>query len=127
MSKEMQTLRQNISERVGKELIDLFPDDQWQQIVDQEIKDFTNNKLRPMVKEMIAEEYRRHAWDYIQQNPVTSISMHVETQGLVRELLNNAVRQNPGMILAALLEPTVRNLSMQMENALSQPMNVTRY
>lgn len=52
---ELQTLNQRIAEKVGKELIDLIPPDQWQKIVDDQIFIFK----RDIAPKVIQEELKK--------------------------------------------------------------------
>ena len=60
MSTELQSLNERIAERVGENLVDLIPEDQWQKIIDTEMQKFMSVTLPKMIDEMLREIHWSH-------------------------------------------------------------------
>ena len=56
MGNELQTLNERIAEKVGKNLIDLIPADQWEKLVSDQIDFFMTNKAPDIIQKILKEE-----------------------------------------------------------------------
>lgn len=104
--KQLQTLNERIAEKVGENLIDLIPADQWQEIVDQQVVIFKRDTAPKIIKKELDKAYRekivgavikltsQDGWDY-----QTNLAIHSE--------LEKFIGQSAGVIVGAMLTPSM--------------------
>ena len=107
MSQELQTLNQRIAERIGKDLVELIPEDQWQALVDKEVEKFQRETAPEIIKELLTEKFKEHAVDR-----VSELSNTVEwsdiTSTYTNEKLRQFIAQSGGEIFAGVLTPAMQ-------------------
>lgn len=58
--KDLQTLEQRIADKVGKELIDLIPEHEWQKLVSNQIDYFKTTKAPKILQELFEQEFKKY-------------------------------------------------------------------
>jgi len=117
MENELQSLNERIAERVGKELVDLIPPEQWQSIVDGEVQKFKTNVLPVIVQDLLKELYM----DKI-KGVVNNLSMQTgwdsELNQAIYENLEKFIATSSGIIVAGMLSPATQTLLQDLRNRL---------
>ena len=111
MGAELKTLNERIAERVGEQLVDLIPEDQWQAIIDDEIKKFTTSTLPSMIRQMLEKEYMDRLRALVQQFAL--ISWDEYGNQAASEELEKFIGAASGQLIAAMLSPA---MSMVMQD-----------
>lgn len=113
MSQELQSLNERIAERVGKELVDLIPEDQWQEIVNNEIANFKRETLPKMLKAALADAFKESV-----QAEVQKLATGNEYNQITGTYTNSALKQfigdSGGEIFAAVLSPAMTQVMQQL-------------
>ena len=106
MGNEMQTLNERIAERVGKELVDLMPEGDWQKLVDAQLQSFKQGKAPKLIDEMLAERLKvsvsAELDKYCRSDEWNNL-VNLGTSKAVTELIS----QNGAQILAGILSPVM--------------------
>ncbi len=119
MSTEIQSLNQKIAERVGEQLVDLIPPDQWQAIVDREVTKFQQDTAPQIIREMLSKQFRD---DFaLRLEGITrSAEWNVATSEYENEVLTKFIAANAGEIfsgmLSAPMQQALLNLRQQLGN-----------
>lgn len=107
MSKELQTLNQRIAERIGKELVELIPADQWQQMVDNEVSKFKRDVAPKIIQDLMREVYVNKAKVTIDKL-TTSTEWDQITQEQINLELEQFIGKSAGTIFAGMLSPSMQ-------------------
>ena len=116
MTKELQTLNQRIAERIGKDLVDLIPPDDWQRLVDTEIRKFQQDVAPQIIQELMREAYIAKAKVTIDKLTNTS-EWSAVTQQQVNTELEQFIGAAGGVIFAGVMSPA---MSMVLHNLKNQ-------
>jgi hypothetical protein len=112
MSNELQTLNEKIAERIGKDLVDLIPKDQWQSMVDNEISKFRRDTAPGLIRDLIKDDFLARA--RIELDKLTSASeWNDEAKAYINEELIKYISSSSGSIFAGMLAPSTQ---MVLEN-----------
>lgn len=106
MSKELQTLNERIADRVGKDLVDLIPPEQWQVLVDSQIRKFMTETAPMVIEEELTRRARKAIsgrLNEIERSTEWDSSMNTYTNIAVNEML----KQSAPVVFAAMLEPAM--------------------
>ncbi len=106
MGNELQTLNERIAERIGKDLVELIPQDQWQAMVDAEVLKFRRDIAPKIIQEMLSEAYREQAKTAIQELCVTD-EWSAITQTMTSSKLKEFIAESGGQIFAGVLTPAM--------------------
>ena len=107
MTKELQTLNQRIAERIGKDLVDLIPPDDWQRLVDTEVRKFWQDTAPGIIQELLREAYLAKAKAEIEKLTDTS-EWDCETQTQINKDLERFIGAAAGTIFAGMLSPAMQ-------------------
>jgi len=107
MDKSLQTLNERIAERIGKDLVDLIPEDQWKIMVDAEITKFKRDVLPKMIQELLSEIYLDKAKVTVDKLTEQTGWNH-ETQMDINENLTEFIGVSSGVIVAQMLSPAMQ-------------------
>ena len=109
MSTELRTLNEKIAEKVGENLVDLIPQDQWQAIVDKEVQSFKNQTAPKIIQDLLKEAYVERAKGTI-SNLVDSTEWNEITGEYTNKALEQFIGQSAGAIVGAMLTPTMQQV-----------------
>lgn len=115
MTKELQTLNERIAERVGKELIDLMPEGEWQKLVDQQLSHFKTTKAPQIINEMIAERMREQVRLELDKYAISDEWNQVINTG-VNKAMVELIADNGAQILAGMLSPVMQQVAQDFRN-----------
>lgn len=112
----MTTLNERIAERVGQELVDLIPQEEWQTLIAAQVTHFTNVEAPKIVQKMLEEKFKE------------SVSKHLdvycsggEWDNLTKQTTNAALielmKSNAADLLAGILSPTMQNIVHEFRNS----------
>ncbi len=107
MSKELQTLNEKIAERIGKDLVDLIPKDQWQSIVDREILKFKRDVAPGIIQDLLKESYINKAKSTIDRLTMQE-GWDSERQSQINSELEKFIGDSAGIIFAGMLSPSIQ-------------------
>ncbi len=107
MSKELQTLNERIAERIGKDLVELIPADQWQRMVDHEIEKFSRDTAPKIIQELMRESYMNKAKATIDKL-TQSTDWDQATQTQINAELEQFIGKSAGTIFAGMLSPSIQ-------------------
>ena len=105
-SKSLQTLNERIADRIGKELVDLIPPEQWQELVDSEIAKFKQQVAPGIIQELLKEAYTtqvRRAVDALCSTDEWDELTSTHTNAKLTELL----AASGGTIFAGVMQPAM--------------------
>ena len=117
LNKELQTLNERIAERIGKELVDLMPPDQWQKLVDTAIVEFKEDTAPKIIHQLITEKYTEKAKGIVDKL-TSSIEWNTTTQEFIYSDLERFIGKSSGNIFAAMLTPAMQMALQDMKNRL---------
>ena len=117
MTKELQTINQKIAEKVGKELIDLIPEDEWKRIIDHEIAVFKQNTLPNIIQEMLKESYLSKVKVTVDKL-TQSTKWDVETQQQINNELEKFIAASASQIFAGMLSPSIQMILQDLRSRL---------
>lgn len=115
MENELQTLNQRIAERIGKELVDLIPDDQWQALVDAEIAKFKRDTAPKIIQELMRDVYMTKAKVTIDKL-TSSSGWDSMAQQQINDELEKFIGKSAGVIFAAMLSPSMTMILQDLRN-----------
>ena len=115
MTKELQTLNQRIAERIGKDLVDLIPPDDWQRLVDTEIQKFQQDVAPEIIQELMREAYLDKAKATIDKLTQTS-EWDVATQQQINTELEQFLGAAGGVIFAGVMSPAMSMVLTNLRN-----------
>ena len=107
MSSELQTLNERIAERIGKDLVDLIPANQWQELVDKEIEKFMLVSAPEIINELMMKAYKDKATAIIDELTRSS-GWNSTTQQYVCTELEKFIGESSGVIVAGMLSPSMQ-------------------
>jgi hypothetical protein len=117
MGNEMQTLNERIAERIGKDLVDLIPDDQWQKMVDKEIATFKNVTAPKIINALMREAFTNAA-----KLRVDELCLSDDWNSMTNEQINTRLKEflgdSAGVIFGAMLAPTMGMVLQDLRNRL---------
>jgi len=117
MTNELQTLNERIAERIGKDLVSLIPEDQWQEIVDKEIHNFKLVVAPKIIKELLTEAYKERA-----KKEVSALLITDEYNELTNEYINKALTKlladSGGIIFAGMMQPAMQMVLQDLRSRL---------
>jgi len=117
MSNELQSLNARIAERIGKDLVELIPADQWQQLVDKEVERFTQDVAPQIIQDMMKEAYLNKAKGTI-DTLISSQEWNDTTQTTINTELEQFIGQSAGNIFAGMLSPSMQIVLTNLRNQL---------
>lgn len=106
MGNKMQSLNERIAERVGENLVDLIPDDQWQALVDEEVRKFRTVKAPQIIQEVLTETYKTQAKAEILKLIDTDEWSEI-TGNMTSSKLKAFITECGGQIFAGVLTPAM--------------------
>lgn len=115
MANELQTLNQRIAERIGKELVDRIPDDQWQALVDAEISKFKRDTPPKIIQELMRDAYLTKAKVTIDKL-TSSSGWDSMAQQQINDELEKFIGKSAGVIFAAMLSPSMTMILQDLRN-----------
>ena len=107
MNKELQTLNERIAERIGKELVELIPADQWQTMVDNEVAKFKRETAPQIIRNLLNEAYMDKAKGTIDKLTSTT-EWNNQTQTQINADLEKFIGESAGVIFAGMLSPSMQ-------------------
>jgi len=117
MSNELQTLNQRIAERVGKELIDLIPENQWQLIIDREVDKFKSQTLPEIIHELMKDVYTEKVRESIEKL-TSNNEWNYQTQETINKDLEKFIGANAASIFGAMLSPVMTSVLSDLRSRL---------
>ena len=115
MTKELQTLNQRIAERIGKDLVDLIPADDWQRLVDTEIRKFQQDTAPKIIQELMREAYLNKAKVTIDKLTQTS-EWNAVTQQQINTELEQFLGAAGGVVFAGVMSPAMAIVLQNLRN-----------
>lgn len=109
MTNELKTLNEKIAEKVGENLVDLIPQDQWQAIVDKEVQIFKNQTAPRIIQDLLKEAYLERA-----KGVISELADTTEWDEITGEYTNKALEQfigqSAGVIVGTMLTPAMQQV-----------------
>ena len=106
---ELSTLSERIAEKVGKELVDLIPQDEWKKLIDSEMKKFMRVNAPNVIREMIEKEFRVAV-----AKELDTLTKKTEWNQLTQQSTNDAlvelIKASGADILAGILSPVMQQV-----------------
>ena len=110
-------MNERIAERIGKDLVDLIPADQWQEMVDREVAKFRLETGPKIIQELLREAYTVKAKEVI--GALTSDATWDQESGqYVSEELERFIGKSSGAIMGAMLAPAMSQVLPNLRNQL---------
>lgn len=106
MTTELQSLNERIAERIGNDLVDLIPADQWQTMVDAEIHKFKTITAPKIIQEQLNKQFTDKVKDTL--NALTTDEWDLETQRSINKALESFIGASSGVIVAGMLSPSMQ-------------------
>lgn len=117
MVNELQTINERIAERVGEQLVDLIPEDQWKTMVDREINKFKLETAPKLIRELIKEKYtdslKKAVDELLLQDEWNDL-----TQNFTNESLKKLLSASGGEIFAGVMQPAMQQVMRDLRNNL---------
>ena len=117
MNTELQSLNTRIAERVGESLVDLLPENVWQEIIDKEIKKFEEVVLPAIIQDILKETCMTKVKTTI-DNLLYESSFDSITQTYINNKLKEFIGDSSGVILAGMLTPSMQAVLSNLRNQL---------
>lgn len=114
----LSTLNERIAEKIGKELIDLIPPEQWQQMVDIEISKFKRDIAPTIIQNEIQNIYKAQLSLKLTEL-TTSGEWNEITQEFDTNRLKTFIGECGGEIFGAVLAPAMSQVFQNLRNQLS--------
>lgn len=118
MGTELQTLNERIAERIGKELVDLIPKEQWQSMVDKEINTFKNVTAPKIMQDLIKERFLETAKLRVDELCVSDGWDNISNEVINTEL-EKFIGKSAGTIFAVMLAPSMQMVLQDLRSRLS--------
>lgn len=117
MKKELQSLNDRIAERIGQDLVDLIPKEQWKLMVDSEIEVFKRDKFPVIVQELMKEAYLGRI-----KSEINKITLSTEWDSITQENiyteLEKFIGKSSGIIIAGMLSPAMQQILSDLRSRL---------
>ena len=117
MSTELDTLNARIAERIGKDLVELIPAEQWQQLVDTEVNKFKRVVAPKIIQELLKEAYLDKA-----ERSVNELCQTEEWDELSETYTNPALTKllaaSGGAIFAGVMGPAMQMVMQDLRSRL---------
>ncbi len=117
MGNELQTLNERIAERIGKDLVELIPADQWQALVDGEVRKFRNDTAPKLIKQLLIDAYTEQAKSSIGELCNTD-EWNSITGEMTSSKLKELIAESGGAIFGAVLTPAMGMVLQDLRNRL---------
>lgn len=115
MSNEIQILKDVIAERVGKELVNLIPKDQWEALIQQQINQFMSATAPAIIKEELTRKLKEDIAKHIPQEQ-WDISCQEYVNPLVQEIITKAAPEIMGAMLHPVMSGVISQLRSMLQN-----------
>jgi hypothetical protein len=106
MSKNVETLNERIAERLGKDLVDLMPEGEWQKMVDKEVLKFKATVAPKIIETLLREDFLERAKSRIQTLTQTT-EWSDTSNALINTELERFIGESSGLVFAAMLSPAM--------------------
>lgn len=117
MANEMQSLNERIAERIGKDLVELIPADQWQQMVDTEVAKFMCDTGPKIIQELLKDAYMDKAKATLDKLTMQT-RWNNSTQTQINEDLEKFIGDSAGTIFAGMLTPSMQMVLQDLRSRL---------
>ena len=111
------SLEERVAEKVGSELVDLIPKEQWNELIASQVEHFTKN-IAPKIIEAELEKRFTEAIRFELSSPEYAETWNQVSQTYTSEAVKKIVIESAPEIFAAMLEPVtsgfIQNLRNQM-------------
>jgi len=119
MTKELQTLNERIADRIGKDLVELIPKQQWKDMVDAEIHKFVTVVAPKIIQEQLTEAYKLKVKaivdSYVINDDFDQLSnIYVNTK------LKELIAASGGEIFAGILNPAMQQVMLNLRSQLGR-------
>lgn len=118
MNNRLETLNERIADRIGRDLVELIPEDEWQQLVNKEIRKFKLDIAPKIIQEMLKETYKNEAKAAIQELTLTDEWSEI-TGNMTSSKLKEFISEGGGMIFAGVLSPAMSMVLQDLNNKLN--------
>ena len=118
MQKELKTLNERIADRIGKELVDFIPKEQWQCMVDSEVQKFKRETGPKIIRDLLQEEYKKYLKSEIELLTATT-EWNELTQQYTSSKLTELIAASGGEIFAAVLQPAMSQVMQDLRGRLN--------
>lgn len=122
MGKELQTLNERIAEKVGENLVDLIPADQWEKLVSDQIDFFMTNKAPGIIQLILKDKLQEIVASVLKSPEFTSTWDNYGNQ-LASEGARNIIEQSAPAIFASMFAPVADGLIRDLVQRLNNPSN----
>ena len=119
MDKELQTLNERIAERVGKDLLDLMPAEEWKKLIDAQIHNYKTKIIPDMIQQILKENLK----DDIKHKLSSTYYMenwHNTVNAMTSLAVKDMLKQAAPELFAAMLAPTMSGLLVDLRHKLGQ-------
>lgn len=117
MNKELQSLNERIAERIGRDLVELIPADQWQAMVDNEVLKFKRDTAPKIIQKLLEEDFILKA--KVRIDELTQGNTYDEmSNDYINEKLTEFIGKSSGVMFAYMLTPTMQTLLQDLRSRL---------
>lgn len=106
MKNQLQTINQKIAEKIGHELLDLIPAEEFQNMVDHEIHKFKEEDMPKIIREMITVQYKEHI-----KGKIIEFTCSGEYNAMTGEMVNQQLSEFLGKNMSTIFQNLFYNAS----------------
>ena len=99
MSKELMSLEERIADKVGNELIDLIPEEQWKTLVATQVNHFKQYKLPEIVERILIDELKLKVKEQL-NSPDFAIAGDKYGHTIASEMVKKMIEEGAGPMMA---------------------------
>jgi len=119
-NKKLISLEERIAERVGKELVDLIPEEQWRDLIKTQIDVFMRNKAPGIVQEMLRVKFMESVKVILDSADYADEWDSVSQANVVGPAIQDLFKQAAPDILLGMINPVIQQLVYDFRNRVSQ-------
>ena len=116
-------INKRVREKIQQSIIELVPEEHWDRIIEREIKDFENNRLKNLIREHLELAYKNvistelHKPEWIE---VFNTNGELMASEALKEILIQSAPQFFSVIIGSLVQGMTQNLRFTIENEISR-------
>ena len=109
MTNEMQRLSDRIAEKVGKELVDLIPPDQWKSLIEKQIAHFKEHEVPKIINQMLTERLKEDVKIKLDKYCLQD-TWNQFTGSMTNEAITQLIKNTAPEIVASMLSPIMSQI-----------------
>lgn len=117
MNDKIQTLNDRIAERVGKELYELIPQDEWKAIIERESRTFTEVTMPKVVRDMLHDKLKEDLKIHLSSGDFIE-TWNDQSQQMCSDAVKEMMVQSAPVLFAEIFSAPMQNVINNMRNQL---------